>query len=51
VVELSNATLTNIEGFQAKDADLTITINRSDLEKTMIGMLERRPSIFCPEEI
>ncbi|MFV1996701.1 MAG: alkyl/aryl-sulfatase [Acidiferrobacterales bacterium] len=37
VIELSNATLTNIEGYQAKDADLTITINRSDLEKTMMG--------------
>jgi alkyl sulfatase BDS1-like metallo-beta-lactamase superfamily hydrolase len=37
VVELSNATLTNIEGFQADDADLTITINREDLEKTMMG--------------
>ncbi|HED19349.1 MAG TPA: MBL fold metallo-hydrolase, partial [Gammaproteobacteria bacterium] len=31
VVELSNATLTNIKGYQAKDADLTITINRKDL--------------------
>jgi alkyl sulfatase BDS1-like metallo-beta-lactamase superfamily hydrolase len=37
VVELSNGTLTNISGFQAEDADLTITINRSDLEKTMMG--------------
>ena len=37
VVELSNATLTNIEGFQADDADLTVTINRSDLEQTMMG--------------
>jgi alkyl sulfatase BDS1-like metallo-beta-lactamase superfamily hydrolase len=37
VVELSNATLTNIKGFQAKDADLTITIDRVDLEKTMMG--------------
>ena len=37
VVELSNSTLTNIQGFQAKDADLTISINRSDLEKTMMG--------------
>jgi len=37
VIELSNATLTNIQGFQDKDADLTITINRSDLEKTMMG--------------
>jgi alkyl sulfatase BDS1-like metallo-beta-lactamase superfamily hydrolase len=37
VVELSNATLTNIEGFQADDADLTVTIDRQDLEKTMMG--------------
>jgi len=37
VVELSNATLTNIEGYQADDADLTITINRSDLEQVMMG--------------
>lgn len=37
VVELSNGTLTNIKGFQAKDADLTVTIKRSDLEKTMMG--------------
>jgi alkyl sulfatase BDS1-like metallo-beta-lactamase superfamily hydrolase len=37
IVELSNATLTNIEGFQAKDADLTITINRSDFEAVMAG--------------
>lgn len=37
VVELSNATLTNIEGFQADDADLTLTINRADLEQTMMG--------------
>jgi linear primary-alkylsulfatase len=29
LVELSNATLTNIEGYQADDADLTITIKRS----------------------
>lgn len=35
VVELSNATLTNIKGEQAKDADLTITVNRSDLEAVM----------------
>ena len=37
VVELSNGTLTNIAGFQADDADLTITINRADLEQTMMG--------------
>ncbi|MGD2032057.1 MAG: alkyl sulfatase dimerization domain-containing protein [Gammaproteobacteria bacterium] len=39
VVELSNGTLTNIAGFQADDADLTISINRSDLEKTMMGAM------------
>ena len=39
VVELSNATLTNIVGFQAEDADLTITIDRADLEKTMMGVV------------
>ncbi len=37
VVELSNGTLTNIEGFQTDDADLTITINREDLVMTMMG--------------
>ena len=37
VVELSNATLTNIEGVQAQKPDLTITINRADLENTMMG--------------
>ena len=36
-VELSNATLTNIEGFLADDPDLTLTINRVDLEQTMMG--------------
>ena len=38
VIELSNATLTNIEGYKAADADLSITINRSDLEQTMMGV-------------
>jgi len=37
VVELSNSTLTNIEGVQAKNPDLIITIDRADLEKTMTG--------------
>lgn len=37
IVELSNATLTNIEGYQDDDPDLTITINRSDLEEVMMG--------------
>jgi alkyl sulfatase BDS1-like metallo-beta-lactamase superfamily hydrolase len=37
VIELVNATLTNIEGYQVDDADLTLTINRADLEQTMMG--------------
>ena len=37
LVELENATLTNLPGFVAKKADLTLTINRTDLEQTMIG--------------
>ena len=37
VVELENATLTNLPGFLAAKPDLTLTINRSDLEQTMIG--------------
>lgn len=37
VVEMSNATLTTIEGYRAHDADLTITIDRRDLEDVMIG--------------
>jgi len=37
LIELSNSTLTNIEGFLADDPDLSITINRSDLEMVMMG--------------
>ena len=37
-VELNNATLTNIEGFQAPRADLTLTINRADLNRVMMGV-------------
>jgi alkyl sulfatase BDS1-like metallo-beta-lactamase superfamily hydrolase len=37
IVELDNATLTNIQGYQAEKADLTLTINRSDLELVMAG--------------
>jgi alkyl sulfatase BDS1-like metallo-beta-lactamase superfamily hydrolase len=37
LVELENATLTNIQGFQAAKPDLTLTINRFDLEQTMMG--------------
>ena len=38
LVELSNATLTNIEGVQAKNPDLTITVNRADLNRVMMGV-------------
>jgi alkyl sulfatase BDS1-like metallo-beta-lactamase superfamily hydrolase len=37
LIELENATLTNIQGFQAENPDLTLTINRVDLEQTMMG--------------
>lgn len=37
LVELSNSVLTNIKGLQAKAPDLTITLNRSDLERVMGG--------------
>jgi alkyl sulfatase BDS1-like metallo-beta-lactamase superfamily hydrolase len=37
VVELSNSVLTSIEGHQAKEPNLTITVNRTELEKVMGG--------------
>ncbi len=37
VLELNNATLTNIEGYVAEDADLTITVDRNDLDEMMTG--------------
>ncbi len=37
VVEMNNATLTNFQGFLSDKPDLTLTINRSDLELTMMG--------------
>jgi alkyl sulfatase BDS1-like metallo-beta-lactamase superfamily hydrolase len=37
VVELENATLTNFKGVLAPAPDLTLTINRSDLEQVMMG--------------
>jgi alkyl sulfatase BDS1-like metallo-beta-lactamase superfamily hydrolase len=38
LVELSNATLTNIEGFQSPKPDLTLTLNRADLNRVMLGV-------------
>ena len=37
LIEMENATLTNIQGFLSDKPDLTLTINRADLEKTMMG--------------
>jgi len=39
VVELSNATLTAIEGFEAKAPNFSIVINRADLEPVMMGAI------------
>jgi alkyl sulfatase BDS1-like metallo-beta-lactamase superfamily hydrolase len=38
VVELSNGTLCSLQGFHAPTADITLTIDRSDLENAMIGI-------------
>ena len=38
VVELSNGTLTSLQGFLADDPDITLTIDRTDLENAMIGV-------------
>ncbi len=37
VVELRHGTLTSLQGFLAEAPDLTLTINRADLENAMIG--------------
>jgi alkyl sulfatase BDS1-like metallo-beta-lactamase superfamily hydrolase len=37
VIELSGATLTNIEGYQAENADLTLTIPRLGLAQVITG--------------
>jgi alkyl sulfatase BDS1-like metallo-beta-lactamase superfamily hydrolase len=36
-VEVNNATMTNVEGFLHEDPDLSITIDRADLENIMMG--------------
>jgi alkyl sulfatase BDS1-like metallo-beta-lactamase superfamily hydrolase len=37
-IELENATLTNIKGFVAAKPNLTVTVNRSDLNRVMMGV-------------
>ena len=44
-VELSNATFTNVEGFVHEEPDLSITIDRTDLEKIMMGQETFRGAI------
>ena len=44
-IELSNATFTNVEGFLHDDPDLTITIDRKDLENIMMGVKSFASSI------
>ena len=38
LVEMSNATLTSIAGYQAKNPTLTITLDRSNLNSVMMGL-------------
>jgi alkyl sulfatase BDS1-like metallo-beta-lactamase superfamily hydrolase len=38
LIELRNATLTNIEGVQSPKPDLTLTLNRADLNRVMLGV-------------
>ena len=37
VLELSNSVLTNVRGYTAGDAELTLIINRSDLDRIFLG--------------
>jgi alkyl sulfatase BDS1-like metallo-beta-lactamase superfamily hydrolase len=37
-VELENATLTNMKGFLVPKPDLTVTVNRADLNRVMMGV-------------
>ena len=45
LIEMENATLTNLEGFLADKPDLTLVINRTDLERTMTGDVELEDQI------
>jgi alkyl sulfatase BDS1-like metallo-beta-lactamase superfamily hydrolase len=46
IIELSNATLTSIKGYQDPRADLTMTIARSDLEQVMTGAVSLEKQII-----
>ncbi len=60
LLELSNSALTNIAGYRAEDADLTIIVDRSDLDFFIMGKtpfaelvqsgrakLEGNPAVFA----
>ena len=51
VIEMDNATLTNLEGFLSDTPDLTLTINRSDLEQTMTGEKALEDQIAAGEAV
>jgi alkyl sulfatase BDS1-like metallo-beta-lactamase superfamily hydrolase len=36
-IEMSNSTLTNVRGFEAKNPDLTVTVDRAELNRVMMG--------------
>ncbi len=38
LIEMSKATLTNIKGYQSNNPDLSITVNRADLNQIMLGL-------------
>ena len=38
LIELSNATLTNIKGIQSPKPDLTLTVDRAELNRVMLGV-------------
>jgi alkyl sulfatase BDS1-like metallo-beta-lactamase superfamily hydrolase len=38
VVEMSNATLNTVKGFQSAKPDLTVTVDRADLNQVMMGV-------------
>jgi alkyl sulfatase BDS1-like metallo-beta-lactamase superfamily hydrolase len=44
-VELSNGVLTNIEGYQAAEADLTLTLDRTDLDAIFLGQTKLAPLV------
>jgi alkyl sulfatase BDS1-like metallo-beta-lactamase superfamily hydrolase len=46
VVELSNGTLTALQGFQSARPDLTLTLTRSDLEDAMIGAVPLQEQVM-----